>query len=161
MPTGLLVSSLSSRDVDSINRQHTHLYLVSSHQDPNEDIGEAAIRELKEETGLDGTLERVLCMRQAHSEGRASDLFFICKLKLVNPNQTPVLQQEEIEELQWISPEDYCNQELWSESPVYQELNASILRAARHETAGLKEVKLPVGFRPGHNTLYMSNTDDI
>jgi len=122
--------------------------------DPGEDVGEAAVRELKEETGLDGTLERVLCMRQAHSEGRASDLFFICLLRLHNPNQTPVLQQEEIADLTWMAPEEYANQELWSESPVYQELNASIIRAAKHDTVGMVEVKLPVGFRPGSNTLY-------
>lgn len=127
--------------------------------DPGEDVGEAAVRELKEETGLDGTLERVLCMRQAHSEGRASDLFFICLVKLENPKQTPVLQEEEIVDLQWMTTEEYANQDLWSESPVYQELNASIMRAARHETAGMVEVKMEVGFRPGSNTLYMSAHD--
>jgi len=127
--------------------------------DPGEDMGEAAIRELKEETGLDGSLERVLCMRQAHSEGRASDLFFICLLRLDNPEQTPVLQEEEIADLKWMTPEEYANQDLWKESPVYQELNAAILRAAHHETAGMVELKLPVGFRPGSNTLYMSAHD--
>lgn len=127
--------------------------------DPGEDVGEAAVRELKEETGLDGTLERILSIRQAHSEGRASDLFFICKLNLNHPDQTPVLQEEEILDLTWMSPTEYANQELWSESPVYQELNASILRAAQHETAGMVQVTLPVGFRPGTNTLYMSAHD--
>lgn len=127
--------------------------------DPGEDVGQAAVRELKEETGLDGTLERVLCIRQAHSQGRASDLFFICLVRLENPEQTPVLQEEEIQDLTWMSPEDYAGQDLWSESPVYQELNASILRAARHSTAGMVEVTLPVGFRNGSNTLYMSAHD--
>ncbi len=127
--------------------------------DPSEDVGDAAVRELKEETGLDGTLERILSIRQAHTEGRASDLFFICKLRLDDPHQTPKLQEEEIVALKWMSPTEYANQELWSQSPVYQELNASILRAAQHDSAGMVQVTLPVGFRPGTNTLFMSAHD--
>jgi 8-oxo-dGTP pyrophosphatase MutT (NUDIX family) len=127
--------------------------------DPGEDVGEAAVRELKEETGLDGKLERILSIRQAHSEGRASDLFFVCKLRLDDLNQTPKLQKEEILELQWMNPTEYSEQELWRESPVYQELNASIMRAAQHDTAGMVQVTLPVGFREGTNSLFMSAHD--
>lgn len=96
-------------------------------------------------------------MRQAHSEARPSDLFFICKLSLKDPHQTPVLQEEEISALTWMSPEDYANQDLWKGSPVYQEMNNAAIRAARHESTGLQEVKMAVGFRPGENTIYTVN----
>ena len=43
--------------------------------DPSEDVGDAAIRELKEETGLDGTVERILSIRQAHTQGRALRIY--------------------------------------------------------------------------------------
>lgn len=149
-------STLFSRFDMTLLAAHKLWKMPTGLLDPGEDIGEAAIRELKEETGLDGTLQRVLCLRQAHSSDRASDLFFICLVKLTNPSQKPVLQEEEIAHLTWMSPHEYANQELWNESPVYQELNAAILRASQDETAGMVECKLPVGFRPGTNTLYMS-----
>jgi len=135
----------------------------------------AAERELKEETGLDCTFDRILCFRQAH-EGlfNRSDLFFVCLCKLApkyeeqlenGEGEVELLpQEEEILEAKWIQLEDYANQSVWKESPIYQEMNAAMIRAAEgaydgdeEKSPGFVGKNLPVGYRPGSNTVYVSS----
>ena len=61
---------------------------------------------------------------------------------------------------------------VWSESPLYTEMNGAMIRAARRgivysgdigssddddEAHGFVAKNLPVGFRPGRNTIYVSS----
>lgn len=112
--------------------------------DPGEDIPEAAARELKEETGLDATMDGILCFRQAHSERRSSDLFFVCQMKLLlnhkktnNDGSAEIVFQpceDEIAAIRWMPVEEYCNQEVWQLSPVYKELNDAVRKASSRAT---------------------------
>ncbi|KAK1439761.1 hypothetical protein QVD17_05581 [Tagetes erecta] len=74
-----------------------------------EDISAAAIREVKEEAGIDTEFIEVLAFRQSHkSFFSKSDLMFVCMLK---PTSFDIEKQDsEIEAAQWMPVEEYANQ---------------------------------------------------
>ncbi|KAK4594285.1 hypothetical protein RGQ29_018108 [Quercus rubra] len=77
--------------------------------DEGEDICTAAVREVKEETGIDTEFVEVLEFRQSHKSffGK-SDLLFICMLK---PRTFHIEEQNlEIEAAQWMPIEEYAAQ---------------------------------------------------
>jgi len=126
-----------------------------------------------------------VCFRQAHGGlfGR-SDMFFVCLCKLAPESERRVReggdvdlvpQEEEILMAEWIDFEAYAQQGIWKESPLYKEMNAAMLRAAKRgisysnsgddddddddddESHGFVAKNLEVGFRPGRNTIYVSS----
>ncbi|XP_041004736.1 nudix hydrolase 2-like [Juglans microcarpa x Juglans regia] len=83
-----------------------------------EDICTAAIREVKEETGIETEFEEVLAFRQSHkSFFRKSDLFFVCMLR---PRSFDIQKQTlEIEAAQWMPFEDYAAQPFVRENEMF------------------------------------------
>ena len=130
--------------------------------DPGEDVHLAAERELMEETGLKASFEGIIIMRQAHSSRSgtrsSSDLFFVCQMKLQLPEgfdpQVDKVEDlfkacpDEIAAIEWMSVEDYCNQERWQTSPVYLELNRAVLQASKspNDAFLIEHQTLPLGF---------------
>lgn len=141
--------------------------------DPGEDISDAALRELQEETGInwDYQFQKIVGFRQAHSSTRPSDLFFLCTLQLIPPSksntQTNVHsitfqpQESEIADIKWMDVDDFMNQPFWKDSPIQQQMH-KVLQTIKddksssvHDDIGFVSKKLQVGYRPGVQTLYV------
>ncbi|KAM7492785.1 hypothetical protein LguiA_035706 [Lonicera macranthoides] len=75
--------------------------------DSGEDIFEGAIREVKEETGIDTEFVEILAFRQSHKLFfEKSDLFFLCMMR---PLSFDIKKQDlEIEAAQWMPFDEYA-----------------------------------------------------
>ncbi|KAL6073535.1 Nudix hydrolase domain-containing protein [Balamuthia mandrillaris] len=118
-----------------------------------EELWQAAIREVKEETGIDTEFQSILCFRQnvTASFGR-SDLYFVCKLKPLSTNIQ--MQASEIADCKWMPMKEFM------ELPHYKGLYRKMLEIAESSATadppyvGIIGESLPVVFRPGSEVLY-------
>ncbi|CAK8531264.1 unnamed protein product [Lathyrus sativus] len=90
--------------------------------DQGEDICVAAVREVKEETGVDSEFEEVLAFRQSHNSFFAkSDLFFLC---LLRPLSSEIqIQNLELEGAQWMPFVEYTAQPIMQKSDLLKCIN--------------------------------------
>ncbi|KAI9184901.1 hypothetical protein LWI28_002306 [Acer negundo] len=134
--------------------------------DEGEDISKAAMREVKEETGIDTEFLEILAFRQSHKSffGKSS-LFFICMLR---PLSFDIQKQEqEIEAAQWLPLDEYAAQPFVQKTQLFKfttelclaKINKSYTGFLRHPTTSI------FGNRPGYlyfnsRDLNLSNCDD-
>ncbi|CAL0307306.1 unnamed protein product [Lupinus luteus] len=83
-----------------------------------EDICAAAIREVKEETGVETEFVEILAFRQSHkSFFEKSDLFFVCMLQ---PHSFDIQSQDsEILATQWMPIEEYVRQDFMQKNQLF------------------------------------------
>eukprot|EP00536_Pseudo-nitzschia_multiseries_P010128 jgi/Psemu1/307053/fgenesh1_kg.300_\ len=124
--------------------------------DPQEYVPEAASRELLEETGIEAKMSGILCIRQAHrSNADTSDMFFVCKMTPLTDEIRWKRQEAEIAEIQWMPVKEYCEQDRWQGSPLYETLNDCVLKASLQETEHIKQ-QSELGLDKSHQTAVTS-----
>ncbi|XP_021680102.1 nudix hydrolase 7 isoform X2 [Hevea brasiliensis] len=122
-----------------------------------EDICTAAVREVKEETGIETEFGEVLAFRQSHrSFFRKSDLFFICMLR---PRSFNIQKQDsEVEAAQWMPIQEYVEQSYNKEHQLFKYV-AEICKS-KSEGAYVGFSAMPIATASGKDTyLYFNNLD--
>ena len=132
-----------------------------------EDITEAVVREVLEETGVDVEFDSVLAIRQSHGFAFGkSDLFFVVACKPVLPNgrahvqEIPITPQEsEIERCAWIPIEEFLNVEFMRSRPLYSQIMDTCAKYASGEYKGIPGAKLSAGSDRQDLLLFGHQTD--
>jgi len=99
----LVVSERYRRD-----RTQPYYKLPGGALDPGENLREAVIREVREETGIEAAFEGVVCMRHRH-EARfgLSDLYVICRLRALSTEIEH--DPSEIDECRWMAVDEFLS----------------------------------------------------
>ncbi|KAK6919207.1 NUDIX hydrolase domain [Dillenia turbinata] len=124
--------------------------------DEGEDICAAAVREVKEETGIEAEFVEVLAFRQSHNSffGK-SDLFFVCMLQPVSFDIKK--QDSEIEAAKWMPIEEYAAQPFVREHELFDYVAKICLAKKDREYAGFSSVPTTTGFSSKKSYLYFNN----
>ncbi|KAM3320388.1 nudix hydrolase 2-like [Capsicum chacoense] len=106
-----------------------------------ESIFEGAIRELKEETGIDTEFLEVLAFRQIpNSFFNKSDLFFLCMMR---PLSFDIQKQDlEIEAARWMAFDEYANQPLIQKDGLSKYIRDLCLAKAKGDYQGFTPIPI-------------------
>ncbi|KAK7363866.1 hypothetical protein VNO77_06025 [Canavalia gladiata] len=127
--------------------------------DQGEDICVAAVREVKEETGVDSEFLEVLAFRQSHmSFFEKSDLFFVCLLRPLSSDIQ--IQEVEIEAAQWMPFDEYATQPFMEKYELLKSINAIYLAKSDERYSGFTPVPTASNSSERKNYLYL-NADDL
>ncbi|XP_054798805.1 nudix hydrolase 10-like isoform X2 [Prosopis cineraria] len=132
--------------------------IVLNDNKEGEDIFNAAIREVKEETGIDTEFVEVLAFRQEHKTffGK-SDLFFLCVLR---PLSFDIKKQDlEIEAAQWMPFEEFAAQPFNQKHEPFQYINELCSSAVRSSYAGFSPRPISSYFKEQLSFLYFNSND--
>ncbi|XP_019188913.1 PREDICTED: nudix hydrolase 2-like isoform X2 [Ipomoea nil] len=123
--------------------------------DEGEDICNAAVREVKEETGIDAKFVEILAFRQSHkSFFEKSDLFFVCMLQPLSFNIR--IQEQEIEAAQWIPYEEYASQPFIQKHELLKYIANICSAKIQGKYSGFSAVSTVTGFSQKESYLYLN-----
>ncbi|KAL8150848.1 hypothetical protein V2J09_020656 [Rumex salicifolius] len=126
----------------------------------SEEIYTGAVREVKEETGIDTEFVEVLAFRHAQNMAfEKSDLFFICILK---PLSTHIkVDDQEIKAAQWMPFQEFVAQSQVQEDSMFRKvIDVFIARVGKLHTCGLYPHEHMSKFDGGSSTLYHIDVED-
>ncbi|KAM7495294.1 hypothetical protein LguiB_029903 [Lonicera macranthoides] len=124
--------------------------------DEGEDICAAAIREVKEETGIDAEFVELLAFRQSHNSffGK-SDLMFVCMLRPLSFDIQK--QNSELAAAQWMSVDEYAAQPFVQKREQFKYIAEICLSKKNNKYTGFSAVSLTSGFSSKKNYLYYND----
>ncbi|PWZ06743.1 Nudix hydrolase 2, partial [Zea mays] len=126
--------------------------------EPGEDINVGAVREVKEETGIDAEFVEVLAFRQSHkSFFDKSDLFFVCLLRPLSYDITK--QDSEIEACQWMPVEEFAAQPFVQKHELVKYILEVGLAKVDKEYAGFSPISIKSAFTDKLSLFYMNRRD--
>jgi ADP-ribose pyrophosphatase YjhB (NUDIX family) len=95
--------------VREAGRNYARWKLPGGLSDVGESLGEAAEREVLEETGVRASFESVVAFRHSvNGQFGRGDIYFVSRLKPVEESQVPVPQAGEIEDARWLPLDEYA-----------------------------------------------------
>ncbi|XP_010252771.1 PREDICTED: nudix hydrolase 2 [Nelumbo nucifera] len=126
--------------------------------DEGEDICKGAVREVKEETGIDAEFVEVLAFRQSHkSFFEKSDLFFLCMLR---PLSFEIQKQDlEIEAAQWMPIEEYAAQPFVQRHELFKYFSDICLAKIDGAYAGFAPISTTTSFSAKPGYMYFNTRD--
>ncbi|XAR65762.1 NAD(+) diphosphatase [Bertholletia excelsa] len=120
-----------------------------------EDICDAAVREVKEETGIDTKFVEILAFRQSHrSFFEKSDLFFVCLLQPLSLNIQK--QESEIEAAQWMPFKEYLAQNFVQKHELLRKIADVCLAKLGGKYTGFSPVPTTISFSDEKSYLYLN-----
>ncbi|CAL5053888.1 unnamed protein product [Urochloa decumbens] len=126
--------------------------------EPGEDINVGAVREVKEETGIDAEFVEVLAFRQSHKAFfDKSDLFFVCLLRPLSYDITK--QDSEIEACQWMPVEEFAAQPFVQKHELVKYILEVSLAKVDKEYAGFSPIPIKSAFTDKLSLFYMNRRD--
>lgn len=126
--------------------------------DESEEIFKGAVREVKEETGVDTEFVEVIAFRHAHNVAfQKSDLFFICMLK---PLSTEIKVDDlEIKGAKWMPFMEFVKQPLIQGDCMFKKVIDICIARLRKRYCGLYPHQLVSAFDGQTSSLYYNDSD--
>jgi 8-oxo-dGTP pyrophosphatase MutT (NUDIX family) len=132
-----------------------------------EDVTEAAVREVFEETGVEVEFGSVIAMRQSHGWAFGkSDMFFVIGCHPVVPDGTRVAdivlkpQASEIEAVAWRTLDEFTNESFFQGRPLFRQIMKTCRAYAEGTYKGFAAVKLPHGLSEREDLLLLFDEGD-
>ncbi|CAN8267164.1 unnamed protein product [Cochlearia groenlandica] len=127
----------------------------------SEEIFSGAVREVKEETGVDTEFLEVIAFRHAHNVAfEKSDLFFICMLKPLSDQI--IIDNLEIKDAKWMALVEFVEQPMIKGDKMFKRVIEICEARLRHRYCGLSPHRLVSTFDGRLSSLYYNvvNGDD-